>query len=136
MFVPQRGCRTGSFARCQKFLWGTDLPNPSCAGKTVNNTEQRMRLTRDKIGDARGRPKRQSSFLRHPNANFFAETGGTGTNSQKGKQPWGQDFFPGVTTLRNLSQGNAAHPTTVRSGVQLMAGFEVTIGDHEWPVLR
>jgi hypothetical protein len=91
-----------------------------------------MRVTRDKIGDARGRPKRRSSLLRHPNAKFFAETGGTGTNKQKGTQPWGQDFFPGVTTLRNPSQGKSALLTTVRSSVQLMAGFEVTINGRFW----
>ena len=91
-----------------------------------------MRVTRGKIGDATGRPKRRSSLLRHRNAKFFAETGGTGTNRQKSTQSWGQDFFLGITTLRNLSQGKSVRLTTVRSGVQLMAGFEVTMNGRFW----
>jgi hypothetical protein len=36
-FVPQRGCRQDGLFAAKNFLVvaGTDLPNPSCAGKTV-----------------------------------------------------------------------------------------------------
>ncbi len=62
-----------------------------------------MHRKRDKTGDAVGRPRRKSSLLTAPNANFFCgkrETGTkkeeTGNEGKEERKRAGQDFFQAV----------------------------------------